>query len=197
MATKQITLGQVLLPENEQLWECVRSAVVASAGVISLKASLESQYGPATWAATLHNMEQVLRKLLDVPILDVIVEAWTKYQDVSNRMDQSRAHPDDIILVPPLAHYTIKSVYRPYIEVTVDHLAVAKIEFEVSVTLKLEGVVLKIQNSRIMEIQTGSCQGTLKLALQKAVLAEVDTGSIPLPGSIPLQKQPAVALPAG
>ena len=99
--------------------------------------------------------------------------------------DKGKYSPNDIFLVP-LAEHTIKSEHKPYLEILINDKSVGRIDFSINVALTLKGFILKIQDAKIKEIQTGTCKGRGTIQCEDIVIMEKETGSFPLPGSITL-----------
>jgi hypothetical protein len=66
------------------------------------------------------------------------------------------------------------------------HALVARIDFEVELSLQFKAVKLLIRNGRIEDVQTGSCTGAAELKWNKMVLVRGETRHIDLPGKISL-----------
>lgn len=85
-----------------------------------------------------------------------------------------------------MAEHTIKSEHKPYIEILINDKSVGKIDFNINISLTLKGIILKIRDGKIQEIQTGSCKGKGTIKCENFVILEKETESISLPGSINL-----------
>jgi hypothetical protein len=124
--------------------------------------------------------------ILKMTPTDILLQSWQKYREVGKALEDSRKKPGEVIL-KPLVKHTVKSAHRPYVEIILDEKSIGKIQFELSISLDVEGVTLKIQNGEIISVLSGSCQGAIKLSLMGETLAETKTKPIELPGVLKMQ----------
>ena len=129
-------------------------------------------------------------KMLEMTPIQILIEGWKKYGEVKKALEDSLKKPADPIL-KPLVKHTVKSVHHPYVELLVDGAAVKKYEFELTASLEVEGVTLRILAGQITQVMSGTCVGKFQLAHNKQTLIEKKTGKINLPGVIRLKPEPA------
>lgn len=193
MNTRDTSLLGLLFPQGRGVPDQVWSKILLNPAVIPVLASFALDIVDVVKT----QIRDSIGTLFQMSLLDVLVSGWKKYDEVSNALEKSRQTPNDTVL-QSLANQTFKSVHHPYIALYKDGTPVGKIEFETTVALNVEGVQLKIQNGEITGILTGSCQGSLQLAMAGQVLSEAQTGPIALPGSIavtPPARQTSDAVP--
>ncbi len=142
-----------------------------------------TRLSPEILNGTKAEIRKSVTDLFQTNLVDILLAGWNKYQDVCESLDASRLKPEDTFL-RPLVEHTLKTVQHPYVEIFADNKLVGKIEFEVIVALAINAVTLKIQQGRIVEILTGTCQGSILLGYAREELAKAKTGEIPLPGKI-------------
>lgn len=152
---------------------------------MSLKEALAEKASLLQFPWVIQQIRQKLPDLFDIKVVDVLVLAWKKYLLLAKYSDTKGYSPDDIILVP-LAEHSLKYQQHPYLEVIVADRPAGRVTFDVTLSFKLKGFVVKVQNARIKAIQTGTCEGKGSIALEEAVLVEKAFSAIPLPGSIDL-----------
>jgi hypothetical protein len=133
-------------------------------------------------------MEQVV-SILDLNVLDVLLDAWKKYDEVMACASQK---PGDAALVP-LIERTLKSEHHPYIEVVVGEQPAGRITFDLDFSLTLSQAVLTIKGARILEVETGSATGEMSLSLKEVELVKRETRALKFPGKISLGA--GIALP--
>jgi hypothetical protein len=124
-----------------------------------------------------------VNQMLDVQLGDILDAAWSKTAEVYEALASSKNSSTEGQPVP-LVDHEITSAHRPSIKMYYGHALVARIEFEVELSLQFEVVRLLIRNGRIEEVQTGSCSGAAKLKWNKVVLVRGETRHIDLPGKI-------------
>jgi hypothetical protein len=124
-----------------------------------------------------------IEKLLDLELTDIMIGAWSKYRTVREFMENTRNEPDDTFLLP-LTEHKISSSHKPYVEILVNEEPLGRVEFSVDIVLNLEGIILKIQDGKIIEIITGSCKGSGSVACEDVTLIERELEEFNMPGSI-------------
>lgn len=180
MNSSEITLHQ-LFPLKEKILSLMES----SKGVVALKEKIAKEVTSIKWPVTFDEIKNKIKDLLDISIPDIMVSAWNKYGILLNYTDKKKYSSNETFLVP-LAEHTIKSEHKPYIEILINDKSVGKIDFNINISLTLKGIILKIRDGKIQEIQTGSCKGKGTIKCEDFVILEKETESFPLPGSINL-----------
>jgi hypothetical protein len=126
-----------------------------------------------------------VNQMLDVQLGDIFGAAWSKIAEVHEALASSGDSSTEGRTVP-LVDHEITSTHRPSIRMYYGHALVARIEFELELSLQFEAVKLLIHNGRIEEVQTGSCSGAAELKWNQMVLVRGETRHIDLPGKISL-----------
>lgn len=104
--------------------------------------------------------------LIDIKILDILIKAWIKCGEILKYRD-TKKYPSNEVFQVHLFDHEIISEHYPYLEVTLNRgVALSKIEFKLFLTFLLKGIILEIQNAKVVKIHVGSCtgQGTLEYA---------------------------------
>jgi hypothetical protein len=122
-------------------------------------------------------------KALDIDPVALLAQAWEKYSLLSDAAKQSRA--GETVLVP-MAEHTVKSTLHPYVELQAA-AAYKKVDFDVTLTLKLKGVVLKVESGEIRAIEAGTCEGSAEFGVARKSLYKHKIKPIPLPGNMKLK----------
>ena len=150
------------------------------------------------WPAACGFIIRELLSKLDTKIKDVLLDAWKQYEDIVKFTDEKEYPPDKKYKVSLVKH-TIKSEHKPTVEILFDNQPTdPRIEFNVTLTLEIEGIVLEIQGGKIMNIETGSCKGGGTLKCKGLLILKRETKPFTLPGVIPLGKGipiPKIPLP--
>jgi hypothetical protein len=97
-------------------------------------------------------------------------------------------YPPNETEVVSLAEHTIKVLHHPYLQVTYRGMVLtnARFTFTLEAELALKGVILRIQDGKIISIQAGAVKGSGELLLEEQSIIKKDFGSYELPGSIDL-----------
>jgi hypothetical protein len=193
MSDSQLTLNQLFSPEKKLSPEKL-SSLESKKKIASLKKRILKEVkvkGPLI----LDSIIQKTIDMLDIKVLDIMIKAWNKYKILLKYRDRKKYPPNETFLVP-LAEHTIQSEHRPSLDILVNDQPVGNIEFSITFSIMLEGIILKIQDGKIKGITTGTCKGKGTLACENVVILEKKTESIPLPGSIDLGEGIPIPAPA-
>jgi hypothetical protein len=138
------------------------------------------------WIASMPDLAPKVCELLDIEIPDVLVIAWKKAQDIQRVLADSKKTPDKTVYLD-LAEHTIDYQTKPSIDVKVKSATVKKLELPIQLGFKLKGFVLKIQNGRIKEMQSGQCEakGTIKYGTLTIAEKKLEPVKLPLSIKIP------------
>ncbi len=130
--------------------------------------------------------ELLIRELahaLNIEMSEVLVRAWRKMREIAQYRDTKKYPPGECNLVPLMEH-TLVSKHHPTVQPIINDVPMKKIEFDVTLKLKLKTAVLSIRDGRIMEIQIGSCSGMGTIEYEGFLILEKKTASYSFPGSI-------------
>jgi hypothetical protein len=155
------------------------------AGALAAINDRASQIPGLPWSAVARAVGAKLDEVLDVNLAGIALSVWKKYQRLQEYRDPVRHPPEETALVP-LAEHTIESVHRPHVDVLVNEAPVGRLDFEIRLALKLEGVVLKVRGGKIREIGAGRGRGQGHLKCAGVTLVERQTGNFELPLAIDL-----------
>ncbi len=185
MSASQFTVGQLFFPgaakESGNRWAALQS----NQQWVNLRDRLAKEVKRLPWEGVLHNIRDRFEALLDIGLPDILVGGWNKYRILRKYVDKEKYPPEEVIMIP-LVDHTIESEHHPYLEFLVNEESIGKIEFQITVSLTLEGFTLKIQDGKVKEILTGNCKGKGTIKCENAVLFERELTPIHLPGSIDL-----------
>lgn len=120
---------------------------------------------------------------LDVDPVKLIASAWEKYSLVSDAAKKSKS--GETVFVP-LAEHVVKSELHPYVEIDLGPQAIRKIELDVKLSLKLKGIVLKVESEEIRAIQAGTCEGSAEIDVSDVSVWKHEFKPIALAGTIKL-----------
>lgn len=183
MSNYQLTLNDFFSAGTKELHMKGDAAVESIGQLKSMKESLFRKTKEVKWSVAFREIMNRIEKLLDLKLTDIMIDAWSKHQSVREFMENSKKKPDDIFLLP-LTEHEISSSHRPYVEILVNEEPLGKVDFTVEIIINLEGILLKIQNGRIIEIVMGSCKGSGSVACEDVTLIERELEKLNLPGSI-------------
>jgi hypothetical protein len=132
----------------------------------------------------------VTHGLFDLDLGDLLVAGWRKHAAFTTAFERTRANPGSSEVVE-LASHRVTSAYRPFVEVLVDDVRVATIQFELAVEFLVEALVATVRDGHLVSLRSGACELTATLSAEGAQLvtrkAHLD---LPLLVRLPLRIQP-------
>jgi hypothetical protein len=137
------------------------------------------------WPVLSGKIEEKIDDLLDIPIPDILGRAWKKYKELLKYTDREK-YPPEVTSMVNLYDHTVKSEHNPYLEVKINEKLIGKIDFHIVLSLAIKGILLKIQDGKIIEITTGTIKGKGTVKCEDYLILEKESETFNLPGSIDL-----------
>jgi len=185
MTDSTLTLREFFDANIEDFSSRVGPGIDAYQEAKSVRQSIEQDSRLIRWPWVRDAVVEKATGILDLNLLDIIVSGWKKYMQISKYADRKKYGTEEAILVP-LAEHTIESKQSPYVEVLLRDHPVGRVVFDLSLSLTLEGFVLKIQDGSIREIQSGSGKGIGELSLSGQSIYKKESKPLHLPGHLSL-----------
>jgi hypothetical protein len=179
--SSQVTLNQFFAPEKGLSRKSL-SRVGSSAGVSSLKEKLLSE-ARVQWPLAFEIIMKKVGDVLNIGISDIIGTAWSKYEILLKYLDKEKYPPDETFLVT-MAEHEITSEHRPFLEILLNDRPIGKIDFEITVSLMIEGIKLEIQDGRIKKLLAGTCKGEGTVKCENQLILNRTTRPVSLPGTV-------------
>jgi len=151
----------------------------------AVHARVEKEISTVKWTAGLPDVVEKIAGVFDIKVPAVLIGGWRKADEIRKALAESEKNPADTTFVE-MAEHTVKSVHHPSVTLEVKGVVVGKLEFTVDVSFTLKGVILKLQQGEITQIQTGSCEAQGKILCGTLELATKKLEPIKLPGTIDL-----------
>jgi hypothetical protein len=150
--------GELKIPE---FVEAVRKTMLGISALDVVRAGTS----PAFWIAAAKTPIELLQRLVDIPLADVLVGGWKTHRQFKRYTDRSQFPPDKISVVPLSTHH-IKSTHEPYIELSVNGAPAGRIPFQLELDVTVEAATLVIQDGKFKRLEPGRARltGTLKCA---------------------------------
>ncbi len=127
-------------------------------------------------------------EMLGIDLGEILGSAWEKVGELRECADTEDGEP----MLVPLAGHAIGTEFEPHLDVKIGKVAIGRILLTVELELALEGVMLKVEDGKILGLEAGSCgaSGVLGVSFDTGVGAkellslERETPSFELPGVI-------------
>ena len=185
MSEETLSLKDLLgMPEGGFPPEVLRAGMDEK-DVESFKTKVSGALPGMTSSAIEGAISSKLSEVLDIDAVTLFAGAWEKYHLLSDAADKSKS--GETVLVP-LADYPVKTKLHPFVEIQVGPEVIRRIEFEVTLSLKLKGITVRVESGEIRGIEAGTCEGSAELGLGGSSLWKHDIKPIHLPGRITLRK---------
>jgi hypothetical protein len=133
------------------------------------------------WSAFSEEIEFALGKALDIDLLDLVAEGWSKLQqlrDYCGRKPDDENKPFSVAL----AQHDVVSSHQPGIDVLLGEKVIARIVVDVELSLTLKGIVLSVRDDHIVAIASGKFAGAGSVKYRGATLIEKSTEEYDIPG---------------
>lgn len=195
-ATAQAVEGGAAAPTLRQIFSLPEKETdPADDRWLAFQEKVSKEVKGVKWIASMPDLAPKVCELLDIKIPDVLVAAWKKVEDLQKVLEESKKTPDKTVYLE-LAEHTIDYHSKPSIDVKIKRATVKKLELPIQLGFKLRGFVLKIQNGRIKEMQTGNCEAKGTIKYGSLTIAEKKLEPIKLPFSIQIPDEILFLMPA-
>lgn len=185
-----LPLVDLLLPPEDVLADHIKDA-------LSKKNLAIATGGAETFAAFgLRAMSGALARnlktLLQIDVTDIFLTAWNKSATLRQHLEKSAHSPGKDIFLQ-LSEHKIASTHRPHVALMKDGAEVARVEFEASIELVLQGAVLRLLDGAIQEVQTGRVKGKGAVKCFGAIVVQKEIEQTAIPGTLKIAGTRAAA----
>jgi hypothetical protein len=135
--------------------DAMRKGAAARAAAIS----------PTFWPASAQRVLDLIDKLVDVPLTDVLTGAWKVNRQFTRYTDKTKYPAGKESTVELLTHH-IKSSYEPYVRLTLDGEPAGKIDFRLELDVTLKAGTLTIESGKFRRLEAGKCEVTGTLSCE-------------------------------
>lgn len=177
-ATPTISAAGFLFDEGEDAVEQLAVALKESGALGAVVGGL-GKLSKAGVDAVGEQIASIGKGLLDMGLDTLIVEGWRKFEDLQAAAQRTREAGGGSEVLD-LASHSITSTHQPKIELRLDDIPVAAMEFELSLTFLLKAVVATVRDGKLVSVHSGVCDVEGALAVQDKPLA-TRTGHFELP----------------
>lgn len=151
--------------------------IESSEKMAELKREIAQKKPQVEWASFSDRVLNKTPEFLDIKLKDILGNAWKKYRQVEQCLEQGKENPDETYLVPMVDH-TVVSEHHPELEISIDELPFKRVKFDILLKLEIKGIILKIKGSEIVGVKTGTCQCKGSLGCEGITIFEDSSESI-------------------
>jgi hypothetical protein len=124
-------------------------------------------------------------RLLDVPLMDIMLGAWTKIAAIQEYAIGDKLISDETHKFM-LSEHKVTSKHSPKIELYVQDSKVSEVVIEIALTLIVATTNLMIRKGRILEVRLSGCKASGKLSCHGQTLLEQESTELEFPARIKL-----------
>ncbi|HJR21542.1 MAG TPA: hypothetical protein VJ822_07970 [Dongiaceae bacterium] len=133
------------------------------------------------WSAFDEEIQFALGKALDINLLDVVAEGWSKLKQLRDYCGRKPDDGDKPFSVA-LAQHKVISNHQPGIDVLLGEKVIGRIVVDVELSLTLKGIVLSIRDDHIIAVASGKFAAAGSVKYRGATLVEKATREYDIPG---------------
>jgi hypothetical protein len=159
----------------------VPPATLPAAASVKLRRALKRLPPPAR-AIAVQEVREAAAGLLDINLVDLLLEGWRQYRDLTSAAQRTLASPGSSEVVR-LATHRVTVEQKPQVSVQVDGAQAATIEFGVSVVLDITALLATIRAGLLETVHAGRCDISVTLAID-GVDVTTKQARLDLPGAI-------------
>lgn len=100
---------------------------------------------------------RTVEQLFQVRLEDILISGWSSVSALKECIRQSRKRPDETLPFY-LADHTLTSTHHPSLDVMLGPTEIARLPFEIDLSLELKAVQLGIRDGRIDSLESGRCK---------------------------------------
>ncbi len=183
MANSVETLGDLFSAKEGQADQESREKLESHEKLQGLDEKLDAKPGEVRPGEATEKIMGTLGDLLDISVIEILIKVWNEGKLFRKYLDPD-TYPANETIEITLVKHTITSVHRPYIEIRFDDARVDRIDFEISLTLQLQGAVLEIRGGRIIKVRAGDCTAAGEVKCEGFKLLSRQSRSVKLRGVV-------------
>ena len=149
---------------------------------------------PVSWNDMRSEIGDVMTDALRTNVLGAWVSAWQTCKEVTDKTEKSHNFPDTPVSCT-LAEHSIDSTLHPYVEVSYGQKVIQRIDFEVTLSTQIDGLILNLKAGNLVSIQPGRCECSGTITMQGVDLLERKLAEVNLPGNLILKHPIPLSFP--
>jgi len=124
-------------------------------------------------------MEKAARDLMNVRLDSILFSAWGKSSPLKKYLDREK-YPADSTITVAIGEHTVNSEHHPWLEASIGGID-CRINFGITLGLKLKSIVLVIKDGRIKALKPGECSVSGTVTCQNVQIQEKAPEAFSLP----------------
>jgi hypothetical protein len=169
IAAQPLTTAIFLFGEDQDAGQALVQALDEKGVLGSLDTGLQLVSQAGRQAAN-SQVATVAHGLLDLDLGDLVVAGWRKQGELAAAAERTAANPGSSEVVE-LASHRISSVHRPFVELLVNDVHLASVNFELDIEFVVKALVVTVRNGHVVSFHTGACDVAATLAAEGLRLA--------------------------
>jgi hypothetical protein len=153
---------------------------------------IEKELGAVKWGVVRRMVLDNLAAQIKDPIFDCVTGAWKKVDELAEYAEETRRNPDkpkELVL----GEHTIKTEYSPEVVILVRDTEIGRINAHITLSLKIQGLILVIKEGRIVRLRGGTCQPSGRIEVEKQLVYEKKLDPVDVLLDLPLPKPVEIA----
>jgi hypothetical protein len=166
----QTTVAAVLFGTSEEGRRVLHDELLAEDELAGkVRAAATSVVPKGAVALIRRQVADAALEVLDIPFSDVLTGAWSRYSELMQAAQLTRADPgrrEDVVL----AEHTVTSEHHPRVDVLVDDTLVASIHLQVELACTVRALTVAVERGAIVEVGSGSAHLELSVGTDEVPL---------------------------
>lgn len=125
----------------------------------------------------------MLFQAMNVPLVDILRNAWQSAADLQDYRDPDK-HPPGEEKIVKVGKTRLTSTHQPKVDILFNGRPAGALIFDAKLTLNIAGSRFRVRDSRIWEMLGSEFEGECELSYRGFVLVKRKVGKIVLPGGI-------------
>jgi hypothetical protein len=162
--TQPRTAVRLLFGEDQDTGQAMAQTLSDNAVLRPLDTALGVLSQPLRRAVD-HQVASAASGLLDLDLRDLMVAGWRKQGDLAAAARSTAAKPGTSAVVE-LASQRISSQHRPFVDLVVNDVHVATVNFQLDIEFLVRALVATVRDGHVDSLDVGSCEVAATLAAE-------------------------------
>lgn len=154
-ATPPLSAATFLFGDDQDSVDQLAAALKES-GVLGAALAGLGKLSKAGMGAVGDQIAAISHGLLDIGLDMLILEGWRRFEDLRAAAQRTRDEGGTTEVLD-LATHTITSSHQPRVELKLNEIPVASVEFDLSLTFELKAAVATVRDGRLVSLHSGVC----------------------------------------